>query len=159
MRNDCTYCRKLQALDTLPDGEVVWQFPRSVVLLGPWQFYHGYCILVARTHAEELSQLELPERRDFLDELCFLAKAIEQGFSPKKLNYELLGNQVPHLHWHVIPRHANDPDSRDPIWFAVERTVTNLAERNRLRASFLDRPSTIQVLRDMLRAIAPGRHP
>jgi diadenosine tetraphosphate (Ap4A) HIT family hydrolase len=32
------------------------------------------------------------------------------------MNYELLGNQVPHIHWHLIPRLATDPDPRWPVW-------------------------------------------
>ena len=43
--------------------------------------------------------------------MCLLARAIETAFRPHKLNYELLGNQVPHLHWHLFPRYADDPDA------------------------------------------------
>jgi diadenosine tetraphosphate (Ap4A) HIT family hydrolase len=32
------------------------------------------------------------------------------------MNYELLGNQVPHIHWHLIPRLADDPEPRWPVW-------------------------------------------
>ncbi|HKI32996.1 MAG TPA: hypothetical protein VKA46_14185 [Gemmataceae bacterium] len=39
---DCPFCRKLAAPHELPPEDVVWQFPRSLALLGPWQFYHGY---------------------------------------------------------------------------------------------------------------------
>jgi len=95
---DCPFCRKLDTLETLPPEEVVWQFPHSVALLGPWQYYHGYCILVARQHATELSRLPEVDRRAYLDEMCLLAQAIEQCCRPHKLNYELLGNQVRHLH-------------------------------------------------------------
>src|SRR5262249_24297621 len=104
MGTDCHFCRKLAALEIAPPDEVVWQFPNSVALLGHWQFYHGYCLLVARRHATELSALSAVERRTFLDEMCILAQAIESSFQPRKLNYQLLGNQVPHLHWHLVRR-------------------------------------------------------
>jgi hypothetical protein len=39
---ECPFCRKLSAAHELPPGEVVWQFPHSLALLGPWQFYRGY---------------------------------------------------------------------------------------------------------------------
>src|SRR5436189_145668 len=96
---ECVLCRKLADLRQLPADEVVWEFPHSVALLGPWQYYPGYCILISRRHATELSQLPDELRRWHLEEMCLLARAIEQTFQPRKLNYELLGNQVPHLHW------------------------------------------------------------
>src|SRR5947209_13407201 len=101
---DCPFCHKLATLAELPDEEIVWKFPYSVAFLGPWQYYHGYCILVYRFHATELSQLGVEDRLNFLDELCILAKAIEDCVQPKKMNYEMLGNQTPHMHWHLIPR-------------------------------------------------------
>ena len=73
---DCPLCQKLAALDRLPAPDVVWQFPHSVALLGPWQFYRGYCLLIARTHARELSGLADDERRAYLEEMCLLAAAM-----------------------------------------------------------------------------------
>ena len=45
-----------------------------------------------------------------------MAQAIARAFRPVKMNYELLGNQVPHIHWHLVPRLPTDPDLRAPIW-------------------------------------------
>ena len=56
-RSDCLFCRKLAEPDALPSEEVVWRFPHGVALLGTWQYYHGYCLLIARRHATELSDL------------------------------------------------------------------------------------------------------
>ena len=120
---DCPFCRQLDARGALVDGDVVWQFPHSVALLGSWQYYHGYCLLVSRRHATELSRLPDAERRAFLDEMCLLARAIEEAFAPLKLNYELLGNQVPHLHWHLFPRYRQDPDFRLRAGLSVEPKV------------------------------------
>jgi diadenosine tetraphosphate (Ap4A) HIT family hydrolase len=39
-----------------------------------------------------------------------------KAFAPRKLNYELLGNAAPHLHWHLFPRHADDPRPIGPVW-------------------------------------------
>ena len=147
---DCPFCRKLAALETLPAEEVVWQFPHSVALLGPWQYYHGYCILVARQHATELSGLADAERRAYLDEMCLLARAIEDCFRPHKMNYELLGNQVPHLHWHLFPRYAHDPDALRPVWLALDRAERDESERRRLQTAPLDRAATAAALRQLL---------
>jgi diadenosine tetraphosphate (Ap4A) HIT family hydrolase len=151
---DCLFCTKLAALDELPPEEVVWRFPHSVAFLGAWQFYHGYCVLVARRHATELRQLADDERRAFLDEMCLLAVAIEDCFRPHKMNYELLGNQVPHLHWHLFPRYRDDADALRPVWLALDRAEGSEQEKRRLQTGPLDWSATANALRQRLRELA-----
>src|SRR5947209_2938279 len=146
----CLFCRKLADLDGLPPEDVVWSFPQSVALLGPWQIYHGYCILIARRHATELSGLEETERRVYLHEMCLLARAIDDCFRPRKLNYELLGNQVPHLHWHLFPRYADDPDALQPVWLALDRAERDADWRRRMETGPRDRAATAAALRRRL---------
>jgi diadenosine tetraphosphate (Ap4A) HIT family hydrolase len=153
MQDDCPFCRKLLDLDALPAGEVVWRFPHGIALLGPWQFYRGYCVLVSRRHARELSELPDDVRRGYLDEMCLLARAIEQVCRPHKLNYELLGSQVPHLHWHLFPRFADDPGRLSPVWLAIDRAERDPAERQRLQAAAVDRSAILSALREALTAL------
>lgn len=40
---------------------------------------------------------------------------IEQVFAPCHMNYQLLGNSVPHLHVHLVPRYIDDPDPGRPL--------------------------------------------
>jgi diadenosine tetraphosphate (Ap4A) HIT family hydrolase len=147
---DCLFCRKLADLDALPAEEVVWRFPHSIALLGPWQFYRGYCLVVARRHARELADQGDVERRAYLDEMCLVARAIGEAFAPHKLNVELLGNQVPHLHWHLFPRYRDDPDRLEPVWLALDRAGRDEATRSRLEGDPADRPTISAVLRDRL---------
>ncbi|MBN9517615.1 HIT family protein [bacterium] len=149
--SECPFCAKLAAPDGWPAADVVWRFPHSVAVLGPWQFYPGYCVLVSREHASELSQLG-ERRAAFLGEMAVLAEAIEHAFRPHKLNYELLGNQVPHLHWHLFPRSAADPDRLRPVWFALDRADADPAEKARLEAGPVPRPEAVARLRDALHA-------
>lgn len=143
-------CRKLAGADALPAWEVVWRFPHGIAFLGPWQFYHGYCMLVSRTHASELSQLPDAERQAHLNEMTVLARAIEAAFQPHKMNYELLGNVVPHLHWHLLPRSADDPDRLKPVWLAIDQAERDSDVRRRLEATDRDRPETTAALRKAL---------
>ena len=153
MSDVCPFCQKLASLDDLPAGEVVWRFPHSVALLGTWQFYDGYCVLVSRHHARELSELPDDVRRAYLDEMCLLARAIERAFRPHKLNYELLGNQVPHLHWHLFPRSASDPARLSPVWLALDAAERDEAERLRLQTGPRDRSNTVRLLHDSLHSL------
>ncbi len=150
MEADCPFCGKLAGLERLPAGELVWAFPHSVALLGAWQFYTGYCVLASREHATELSQLADAVRRAYLDEMCLLARAIESAFRPHKLNYELLGNQVAHLHWHVFPRSADDPARLSPVWLALDEAERDEGRRRQLLGS-ADRGTVAAALGEQLR--------
>ncbi len=147
---ECPFCQQLDNLRELPDDDLVWQFPHSVALLGPWQFYQGYCILIARRHATELFQLSPQERGGYLEELTLLARAVSETFGPHKLNYELLGNQVPHLHWHVFPRSLDDPDRLRPVWLRLDRAEHDDAERQRLQTGSLNHGVITARLRETL---------
>src|SRR3954468_24392063 len=148
---NCPFCTKLADPAGWPADEIVWEFPHSVAVLGPWQFFTGYCLLVSRDHATELSQLG-SNRAVFLEEMATLAAAIEACFKPHKLNYELLGNQVPHLHWHIFPRAADDPDRLRPVWFALDAADRDPAAKARLETGPVPRSEAVARLRHHLRA-------
>ena len=80
------------------------------------QFFPGWVVLVLKRHATELFQLDLCERARMMDEVSRVAALIHELYAPRKVNYELLGNQVPHIHWHVIPRRADDPAPHEAVW-------------------------------------------
>ena len=159
MDANCPFCRKLNALAELPDDELVWQFPHSVALLGPWQFYQGYCILVSERHATELNRLADAERHHYFDEMCLLARAIEECFQPHKLNYELLGNQVPHLHWHLFPRYLTDANRLEPVWLALDRAEHAAAEKQRLQTGLQPRGALRAALQKKLRELSAPMSP
>jgi diadenosine tetraphosphate (Ap4A) HIT family hydrolase len=146
----CPLCHKLSLLRELPADELVWQFPHSVALLGPWQYHTGYCVLVSRSHATELHQLPTQERSAFLQEMVTLAHAIESAFMPRKMNYEALGNQVPHLHWHLFPRRQDDPEALQAVWLAFARAERDDNEKLRLQTSAIPRSEIADRLRDTL---------
>lgn len=145
----CPLCEKIR---NPPRAEVVAEFTHSIAFLGPWQFYRGYCILVARSHATELFHLDLTERHAFLEEMNRLAAAIARVVQPRKMNCELLGNQVPHLHWHLFPRFQADADHLKPVWVALDRVDTDPAEKERLTGPKALRAETLVRLREELQA-------
>lgn len=81
----------------------------------------GYSVVVWRgRHVAEPTQLTADEAAGFWTELLQVGRALEGHFAPVKLNYELLGNSLPHLHAHVIPRYADDPKPGWPFQFPTE---------------------------------------
>jgi diadenosine tetraphosphate (Ap4A) HIT family hydrolase len=153
-KSDCPFCWKIETVDEFGASEVVWRFPHSVALLGMWQFYQGYCLLVSRRHATELNGLPIDQRRAYLDEMCLLAQAIQTCYRPHKLNYELLGNQVPHLHWHLFPRYLDDPDRQTAVWLAIERALREDGVwRRRMETGREERSATMANLRRALQEL------
>lgn len=80
------------------------------------QFFPGWTVVVFQCHATELFHLTPPERAQLIEEVNHVAKTLAEIYQAKKVNYELLGNQLPHIHWHVIPRLADDPHPFEPVW-------------------------------------------
>jgi diadenosine tetraphosphate (Ap4A) HIT family hydrolase len=108
----CVMCGKYGGAGPL----LIAELGTSRAFLHEDQFFPGYVLLVLRRHVTELYQLEAGERGAHLEEVSRVAEALARVFRPVKMNYELLGNQVPHIHWHLVPRLPTDPDLRSPIW-------------------------------------------
>ena len=48
-------------------------------------------------------------------------QVLRDHLQPAKINLASFGNVVPHLHWHVIPRFADDPHFPQPSWGQHQR--------------------------------------
>ncbi len=78
----------------------------------------GYSIVVWRgRHVAEPTELSVDEAAAYWLEVLRVGRALEQHLDPVKMNYETLGNSLPHLHTHVLPRYADDPRPGWPFPF------------------------------------------
>jgi len=81
----------------------------------------GYSIVVWRgRHVAEPTELSPEDASAYWLEVISAARALETHFRPVKTNYNVLGNGLPHLHTHVIPRYADDPRPGWPFPFPEE---------------------------------------
>ena len=80
------------------------------------QFFPGWTVVVFKRHATELFHLAPTERIQLMEEVTRMARVLAITFEATKMNYGLLGNQIPHIHWHLIPRLPNDPAPSEPVW-------------------------------------------
>src|SRR5690606_22469458 len=88
---------------------------RSRLQLPRNQYVRGYCVLVAKKAVREPHEMYEHERRLFFEDMVNVGAALEKVFNPIKLNYEILGNSIPHLHVHIIPRYYGDASPNLPI--------------------------------------------
>ncbi|MDP2430482.1 MAG: HIT family protein [Pseudomonadota bacterium] len=83
--------------------------------------YPGFCRVILNAHVKEMTDLPFTEKRRLMDVVFAVEAAIREEMRPDKINLASLGNMVPHLHWHVIPRWTDDPKFPDSIWSAARR--------------------------------------
>lgn len=122
--NNCLICERIDLIKKGTNPYFVYELESSYVVLGDHQFYKGYTILLSKIHSPELHQLPPKFKKALLNEVCIVGEAIYKAFQPKKLNYELLGNEVQHVHWHLFPRYVNDPNPSMPIW-VTDKSIRN----------------------------------
>lgn len=108
----CPMCRRWEEHSELRIAEL----EHSFVVLNRDQFFPGYSLLFTKQHVTELFHLDSAVRAGLMEEVSIIAKALQTLFQPDKINYELLGNMVPHMHWHLVPRFTTDPLWPRPIW-------------------------------------------
>lgn len=75
----------------------------------------GYCFLLLKRHAIELYELSPEETAAFMRDVQKTAKAVHEITRAVKLNYEIHGNTIPHLHLHLFPRYVGDIFENQPI--------------------------------------------
>jgi diadenosine tetraphosphate (Ap4A) HIT family hydrolase len=140
----CPMCAAIQTLGRTGSNWIA-DLSESHVVLGDNQGCRGWCVLLLKGHVEHLSQLDEDRQARLWRDVSRVAGAIRAVFpesgngGPPRINYECLGNQVAHVHWHVIPRHADDPDPTKPVWGWPEerlRGTMTEAERGELVKQF-----------------------
>jgi diadenosine tetraphosphate (Ap4A) HIT family hydrolase len=105
----CPICRRGEPRDLLLELETSWlSLPGQAPMV-------GYACLVSKIHAVELHDLTELQAEAFMRDARRASKAIAAATGAVKLNYEVHGNTIPHLHLHLFPRYPGDPFEGGPI--------------------------------------------
>jgi diadenosine tetraphosphate (Ap4A) HIT family hydrolase len=96
---------------------------RFAVILVDDANYPGFARVIWKDHVREVSDLADADRLLLNDAVVKLELAVREVMQPLKVNVASLGNVVPHLHWHVIPRYADDAHFPAPVWAQAQRTT------------------------------------
>jgi diadenosine tetraphosphate (Ap4A) HIT family hydrolase len=113
----CDFCRA-------DGGEVVWRDDFCRVVIVGDKDYPGFCRVVLNRHVREMTDLPEDERARLMRVVFAVEAAVRELLAPDKVNLASLGNVVPHLHWHVIPRFRGDRHFPAPIWAAAARAAS-----------------------------------
>jgi diadenosine tetraphosphate (Ap4A) HIT family hydrolase len=85
--------------------------------------YPGFARVIWREHVREMSDLEEEDRLLLNDAVWRVEVALRDVMAPVKVNIASLGNVVPHLHWHIIPRYTDDAHFPAPVWAQAVRAT------------------------------------
>jgi len=70
--------------------------------------FAGRSILRLREHEESLDQLSPELASAFMADIQKVSRALRKVTGSERINVAILGNTVPHVHAHLIPRYAGD---------------------------------------------------
>ena len=101
----------------------VYRNDKLSVILVDDPAYPGFCRVIWNEHVKEMSDLAPADRMQLNDAVWHVELALRDVMAPGKVNVASLGNMTPHLHWHVIPRFADDAHFPNAVWAPAVRTT------------------------------------
>jgi diadenosine tetraphosphate (Ap4A) HIT family hydrolase len=110
--------------------------------------FMGFCRVIWNGHIREMTDLDATDRDHLMHVTFAVEAALRARLAPLKMNLASLGNQTPHLHWHVIPRFADDSHFPQPVWGARQRASATAHAADGLAA---------ELAADLAFALGPGR--
>lgn len=133
--NDCPLCRDAAA-------PALWQDEKCRVVSAGDADYPAFLRVIWQAHVREMTDLDPASQQHLLRVVLAVERVLRAELSPDKINLATLGNQVPHLHWHVIPRFADDAHFPDPVWTGRRRAgvahgIDDVRLRTALCAAFV----------------------
>lgn len=128
----CPICCRQEPLDVIGALETSWVTMQELAPV------RGYVCLVSRIHAVELHDLPPQVAAAFMRDAQRVSKSLSAATGAVKLNYEIHGNSLPHLHMHFFPRYRGDRFEGKPIDpKSVSAPVYADGEFQRIRDAFL----------------------
>jgi len=106
---------------------LLWQDACCRVILADEADYPGFLRVILNEHVKEMTDLNTADQAALMRVVWAAESALRETMQPDKINLASLGNVVPHLHWHVIPRFEDDPHFPNPVWGAKLRETRHAA--------------------------------
>lgn len=98
---------------------LIAELGETIAVLHKHQFWEGWVTLLLKDHAEHLGLLPVERQLRIASDVAVAAAAMHRALPGlRRINYECLGNVLPHLHWHLVPRYdaPRDPQPGATVW-------------------------------------------
>ena len=113
------------------EGQLIWRGDDCRIILVNDHDLPGFCRVIWNRHVAEMTELTYGERDHLMTLVFAVEEAVRHVMRPDKINIAALGNMVPHMHWHVIPRFRDDIFFPGSVWSGRLRETSEavIAER------------------------------
>ncbi|MGE6632066.1 HIT family protein [Bacillus sp. NPDC077027] len=97
---------------------VLAKMKSGYAVIGDTQFLPGYCVLLAFLKVNDLNELTLEQRSQYLLDMSIIGDAVTEVCQPSRMNYSIYGNSDAYLHAHIFPRYEWEPEDKRPypVW-------------------------------------------
>ena len=124
-------------------GDLLYRDAKLRIVLVNDADYPAFCRVIWNAHVREMTDLPAVDRYSLLNTVMQVEALLREVLRPDKINLASLGNVVPHLHWHVIPRFADDRHFPAPVWATPQREVATAHSRPNLADCLRERLATL----------------
>lgn len=111
---DCPLCQN-------DGGTLICRTPHYRVVFAGEQGYPAFVRVIWNNHVKEMSDLPAGQQTVLMQAVFAIEAQMRKVLAPEKINLASFGNVVPHLHWHIVPRFADDAHWPQPTWGARQR--------------------------------------
>lgn len=120
------------------EGQLIWRGDDCRVILVNDPDLPGFCRVIWNHHVAEMTDLSYGEREHLMTLVFTVEEAVRHVMHPDKVNVAALGNMVPHIHWHVIPRFKDDAFFPGSAWSnKTQETPKSILEARKQKAQQL----------------------
>ena len=84
-------------------------------------------LIPKRNKVSQILDLNRKDQIRLMDEIQYCSKIMKKNFTCDNLNVEKVGNIVPQLHIHIVPRHKKDPSWPLSIWVVKGKPYSKFA--------------------------------
>lgn len=102
---NCSYCMRNELLDEF--GIFITELPASILVLFKEQSHPGRCIVAAKKHVSEITDMSEDEMAAFYRDVRHVAQVLHEVFHPDKVNYGSYGDTSGHCHVHLVPKYKD----------------------------------------------------
>lgn len=135
--NDCPLC-------SAEGGRLLTGNARMRIVLANEAGFPGFARVIWQAHAAEMSDLTVRDQNDLMQTVFSVESIMRDTLLPDKVNLASLGNQVAHLHWHVIARYQDDSHFPAPVWAPAVREPGTRPSATQI-ASFIDAVTALKL--------------